>query len=216
MSYKAVLFDLDGTLLNTLDDLADSMNSALRELGCPEHPVNAYKHFVGDGVLTLAKRTLPNERLDDPTIQKAVTLMRAQYSQRWSAKTKPYPGILELLESLTARKIRCAVLSNKPDDFTKLMVAKMLSRGTFEHVAGARAGVPHKPDPAGALEIAKLMKLSPAEFVYLGDTNTDMRTAVSAGMFPVGALWGFREAKELSDNGAKVLVKEPREVLDLF
>lgn len=216
MTYRAVLFDLDGTLLDTIDDLADSMNAALAGLGCAGHNVAAYKYFVGDGVVNLALRALPEDRRDDATVNACVTAMRAEYGRRWANKTRPYPGIPELLDGLVSRGIRMAILSNKPDDFTKMTVGRLLSRWRFDAVAGAHPNGPKKPDPSAALEIVLQVKVPAEEFLYLGDTNTDMQTAIASGMFPVGALWGFRTADELMAHGAQVLIADPRELLGLL
>ena len=216
MPYKAIIFDLDGTLLDTLEDLADSMNAALARLGAPQHPAPAYKHFVGDGVIELCRRTLPPDRRDEPAIKQAVQLMREEYGRRWADKTRPYDGIPELLGALTARGFTMTVLSNKPTDFTRLCVQKFLGRWQFAAVQGLDETVKKKPDPSGALAVAHQLGIPPADFLYLGDTNTDMKTAVASGMYPVGALWGFREANELTANGAKVLVAKPAEVLRLL
>ncbi len=216
MKFRAILFDLDGTLLDTLEDLADAMNLALAELDFPIHPIESYKYFVGDGIENEARRALPPQACDEATIKKCVTLARANYSRCWMKNTRPYPGIAELLTGLQNKKIPLTVLSNKPDDFTKLMVRELLSNWSFEIVRGAGPDTPVKPDPFGALQIAGELDILPGQFVYLGDTNTDMQTANSAGMYAVGALWGFRTAKELLDNDAKILVETPVDILKLF
>jgi phosphoglycolate phosphatase len=216
MTFKAILFDLDGTLLDTLDDLADSTNLALREQGFAEHPVEAYKYFIGNGVENLVRRALPEEHRDAATYARCVARMRQEYAERWAAKTRPYAGIPELLDALAARGVPMGVFSNKPDEFTRLCVSRLLPRWPFQAVLGATARLPKKPDPAGALEIAARLQVPPAEFVYLGDTNTDMQTAIAAGMYPVGALWGFRTAEELTTSGARVLLDRPLELLDVF
>ncbi|RLA90014.1 MAG: HAD family hydrolase [Deltaproteobacteria bacterium] len=216
MRYQAVIFDLDGTLLDTLADLAASMNHVLARFGLPTHAVEAYKYFVGGGMENLARRALPEERRDETTVAQCFAALMADYNQRWIEHTHPYPGIPELLEGLTARRIRMTILSNKPDDFSKMCVAQLLSDWQFELVVGVRPEGPIKPDPAGALEIAAALKLPPSAFLYLGDTSTDMQTATAAGMFAVGALWGFRTAQELTSNGARVLIARPPELLDLL
>jgi len=216
MKYQAVLFDLDGTLLDTIEDLRDSMNWALGRQGFAPRPVAECKLFVGDGVESYARRALPEGNRDDETVARCIADMRADYSQRWAEKTRPYEGIPDLLDALTQRGVHRAVLSNKPDDFTKMMVAKLLDRWVFDPVRGARDDVPRKPDPAGAVRIAEELGLPPEQFLYVGDTNTDMKTGVAAGMFPVGVLWGFRDAEELIANGAGVLVESPREIVDLL
>lgn len=216
MHYKAVLFDLDGTLLDTLEDLADSMNLVLARLGCPQHDVAAYKYYVGDGVKALVLRALPPDRRDEATVRQCIAAMRQEYGKRWAYKTRPYPGIPELLDTLTQRGIKTAILSNKPDATTQLVVAKLLPRWRFDAVVGQRDSVPLKPDPTAALHIAQTLGLEPTQFIYLGDTGTDMKTACAAGMYPVGALWGFRTADELTANGAKALIKTPLELLKLL
>ena len=217
MHYQAVLFDLDGTLLNTIDDLADSMNAVLFNRGWPTHSTEAYKYFVGDGVDNLALRVMPQENRSDESLpEKLVAEMSEEYANRWNVKTRPYDGITEMLNALTARGLAMAVLSNKPDDFTKLCGENLLSDWQFDMVQGVADGFAPKPDPAGALKVAKEIGFAPDDFLYLGDTNTDMKTAVAAGMYPVGATWGFRPADELTANGAKTLINHPTELLKLL
>ena len=216
MKFEAVLFDLDGTLLDSIEDLTDSMNIVLDGFGFPGHDAEVCKYFVGDGVEMFALRALPENRRDEATVAQCVAEMRAEYSKRWSLKTRPYDGIPELLDDLTLRNLKLAVLSNKPEESTKEMVAELLSKWQFYPVAGARPAVPKKPDPILAIEISQQLRVPADKFLYLGDTGTDMKTARGAGMFPVGALWGFRTAEELKDTGAEVLVAHPSEVLQFF
>jgi phosphoglycolate phosphatase len=142
--------------------------------------------------------------------------MGAEYTRRWGSVTRPYEGIPELLESLEVRGIKRAVLSNKPDEITKLMVEHYFRDASFQAVRGARPSVPKKPDPYAALEIARGLGVHASRMIFLGDTDTDMRTASNAGMYAVGVLWGFRGADELLKNGARELVSRPHEVLDLL
>jgi phosphoglycolate phosphatase len=214
--FKAVLFDLDGTLLNTLIDLADAMNAALVHFGFPPHPVDAYKYFIGDAVETEAKRALPESAGDPQTIKKVAELSEQIYDKSWHKNTRPYPGIPDLLSNLTKRGLPMAVLSNKPDHFTKIMVEKLLPGRRFEIVQGALPDVPVKPDPTSALQIVKRLRIPPEQFLYLGDTSTDMKTAVAAGMFPLGCLWGYRTADELLASGAKTLIQKPAEVFKIL
>ncbi len=216
MSYRAVLFDLDGTLLDTLEDLADSMNAVLRQLGFPPHPAEPYKYFVGDGVVNLVTRALPEDHRDEATVAQAVRLMRSIYGEHWADKTRPYPGIPELLDAVVERGVKMAVLSNKPDDSTKLCVAKLLPSWRFDAVIGQSKAIPPKPDLAGVRAIVARLGVPIEQFLYLGDTNTDMQTANLAGMFAVGALWGFRTAEELRGAGAKVLIERPADLLVLL
>ena len=192
------------------------MNRALRELGFAAHPVEAYKYFVGDGVREEAMRALPAGCVDDQTVGKCVELARQAYSRCWADNTRAYPGIAELLNVLEKKATVKAILSNKPDNFTQLNVSKLLGQWSFDIVRGVSENVRPKPDPRGALEIADELGVEPSEFVYLGDTNTDMKTAVAAGMYPVGALWGFRTADELLESGAKKLLEKPQELLDII
>lgn len=215
-TYKAVLFDLDGTLLDTLEDIASSANRVLGSFGFPQHELEAYKYFVGEGREALVMRILPSGHRDAATVAKVVACIDSDYGQHWADATHPYDGIPELLQGLAARGIRMAVLSNKPDDSTKLMVSRLLAHGRFEMVLGSRPSVPQKPDPAAALEIAGCLGISPSEFLYLGDTNTDMETAQAAGMCPIGALWGFRTADELLASGAKALILSPTDLLKIL
>ncbi len=216
MNYEAVLFDLDGTLLDTIHDLTDSMNVVLGRSGFPGHSAETCKNFVGDGIEVFALRALPEAHRDSATVARCAADMREEYRRRWSLKTRPYDGIPDLLDGLTRRNLKMTVLSNKPDDFTKAMVAELLFKWRFDPIMGALPSVPKKPDPALAMEISKRLDVPTEKFLYLGDTGTDMKTATAAGMFPVGALWGFRTADELTASGAKILVEHPREVLRLL
>jgi len=214
--YRAVLFDLDGTLLDTLADLADSMNAALEGLGFPRHPVEAYRYFVGDGVKMLVARALPERHRSEETIGRTAESMRTEYARRWDCKTRPYEGIPELLSALSERGVAMAVLSNKPDDSTKLCVSRLLPDWRFAAVQGVSETVLPKPDPTGAEHVTRGLGIPAGEFLYLGDTDTDMKTAVAAGMFPVGAAWGFRTADELRANGARAVIDRPTELLELL
>jgi len=216
MTYRAIIFDLDGTLLDTLQDIADSTNAGLASLGFPTHKTNEYRYFVGEGTDVLALRALPEDRRDPATVSKLVARIAEEYSRRWDKNTRPFPGIPELLDGLTSLGIRLAVLTNKRQSFAEMTATKLLPNWRFEVIIGASPSVSKKPDPTGALKIANQMKLKSAEFVYLGDSAIDMKTAVSAGMYPVGALWGFRTQRELLESGAKMLAKKPQDVLKLF
>jgi phosphoglycolate phosphatase len=215
--FDAILFDLDGTLLDTLEDLSDSMNSVLAARSLPLHPMDAYRHFVGDGMENLARRVLPEElRGRDDEVRSCMAAMHEEYGKRWASKTAPYSGVDALLQGISRRNLPAAVLSNKPHDFTVEVVGHFFGSNAFQAVFGARPGVARKPDPIAALEISRLLQVAPAHFLYIGDTDTDMRTAVAAGMFPVGALWGFRDGAELLTAGARVLLERPERILELI
>ncbi len=213
MRFKAVLFDLDGTLLNTIDDLTDSMNAVLRRSGFPEHEAATFKYFVGDGMEDIVRRALPEEHRDSRTIDEGMEAYNQEYRNRYTQKTRPYDGIQALLDGLTFQGIKMAILSNKPHDFTVKMVDQLLGDWTFEPVFGVRPSVPKKPDPSAALEAAELLRVEPKDILYLGDSDVDMMTARNAGMYAVGALWGFRTAEEILSGGAQVLVKSPVDIL---
>lgn len=216
MKYHAVIFDLDGTLLDTLEDLADAGNRVLADAGLPVHPVDSYRYFVGDGLIKLVQRILPEGERSEEKVRQTAEAFRDVYATNWNVKTRIYEGIGRLLDGLQEKDIPMNVLSNKPDDFTRICVREFLGNWLFAQVVGNRDDLARKPDPAGALEIAGKLGLPPAKIVYVGDTATDMLTAGAAGMYPVGALWGFRTAAELEKSGAAVLCSHPWEVLNLF
>ena len=216
MQYKAVLFDLDGTLLNTLQDIEDSTNAALVKAGFTAHPVEEYRCFVGEGMGNLALLALPENARDPETVEKMMQLIEDEYASHWTKHTHVYAGIPELLDALSARKIKMAVFSNKPQQYTIASVNKFLVKWKFDIVLGASENIPRKPDPAGAFEISRQLGITPEQFIYLGDTSLDMLTATAAGMYPVGALWGFRPAAEISSGGAKKLITRPIELMQYF
>jgi len=193
------------------------MNGALGHLGFPVHELEKYRYFVGDGMENLVRRSLPDWAKNDPRlISRCLEIMRKTYELNWNVKTRPYPGVPELLDALGEHGLKMAVLSNKPEDFTRKAVEGFLPAWRFETVVGARPSIPLKPDPSSALEIAAGLGVEPARFLYLGDTATDMKTANAAGMFAVGALWGFRDAAELIAGGAAKLIGKPAELLELL
>ena len=214
MRFRAVLFDLDGTLLDTLADIAHAANSVLDGLGLPTHPEEAYRQFIGEGIAVLFRRALGDG--EEGQVDRCVAAFREEYGRTWNVRTRPYEGIPELLDALTGQRVALTLLSNKPDAFTQLCAGHYLARWPFRVVLGAREGVPRKPDPAAAGEIAGRLGLEPSAFVYLGDSAVDMQTARRAGMYPVGASWGFRPVTELLDGGAEVIVDQPLELLDVL
>ena len=213
MKFKAVIFDLDGTLLDTVDDLTDAANRVLRRFGYPQHDRQTIQSFIGDGLRALMERALPESRRDEDIIQRCFELLKSVYAGCWTNKTYPYPGIPELIEGLLNSDIAISILSNKADDATQQIVAKLLSRWPFRVVLGAKAGIPPKPDPTAALLIAKMLEKSPQEIIFLGDSSGDMQTAEASGMYGVGALWGFRPADELIAGGARIVLRNPPDLL---
>jgi phosphoglycolate phosphatase len=219
MPFRAALFDLDGTLIDSTGDIAWAANTLLQRHGYPTHPLSAFSRFIGDGVKMLVTRILPEEVRTPDRIAAFIEEYRDLYASHWNVETYIYPGIPELIHDLKRQGLRLAILSNKPHDFTVQCVTHYLPSDAFDIVLGAGVATPtghsfkNKPDPAAALHVSDGMNIPPGDFVYLGDTDTDMQTAVNAGMHPVGVLWGMRTREELALNGAKTLLKEPRDLL---
>jgi phosphoglycolate phosphatase len=189
------------------------MNRVLERNRLPTHKLAAYKYFVGDGVEMLVRRALPSAVAETEELQRFVQEMKNEYSRRWAEKTRPYAGIPEMLEEVSAAGLEMAVLSNKPDDATRQIVKRFLPDVSFRLVIGATSERPRKPDPAVALGVAERLRLPPERFVFVGDTSIDVKTAIAAGMFPVGVLWGFRPREELIEAGAKLLIEQPADLL---
>jgi len=215
MPFKAVIFDLDGTLLDTLQDLANSYNRVLKNMGFPTHPVDAYRYFVGEGARVCMTRALPAENRDVVTIDTSLQMFRDDYAQNWNIYTKPYKGIPEMLKALSELDLKMAILSNKPQEDTEKCVKKFLSNWKFEVIFGQKDSVPKKPDPTAALEISRLLGVLPEEFFFIGDTPIDMKTATAAGMVPFGVLWGFRSIDELIKSGARATIKTATDIPSL-
>jgi len=213
MKFRAVIFDLDGTLADTLEDIADSMNHVLIQNGFPTHEYNAYRFYVGNGLLNLITCCLHENARTDDIINACYKQMIAEYSSNYINKTRLYDGIPELLDYLTAQGVKMAVLSNKADAITQKICAELLANWNFEVILGASDRFPRKPNPAAALFIAEEMGVETSDICYLGDSDVDMKTAIAAGFYPVGAGWGFRPIEELLENGAKKMINYPT---DLF
>ena len=211
MMYRAAVFDLDGTLLNTLADLTDSGNELLASYGRPPHTEQEFRYFVGNGWRKLMERLLPGEPPE--RIDEALSRYRAIYEKCLTGKTKPYDGILDMLTALRARGVRLAVCTNKHISAAEALIQKYFPAGLLDAVEGDRPGVPRKPDSAHVRILLEKLGVTPEETVYLGDSGVDMQTAKNAGVLPIGVLWGFREKDELLENGAKVLLLHPSELL---
>lgn len=245
VSFRAVIFDLDGTLLDTLEDIAAGTNHVLAAAGFPTHPVAAYRRFVGNGVEMLLRRALPpevtaglppaatpagpdgapcNGRLASGTegaaspalLPRLIGMLADYHREREGAFTRPFPDIPELLAALHARGVALAVFSNKPQGRTERAVADFFPDTPFFEVRGARPGVPLKPDARGVLAVAGEGGFPPEEVAYLGDSDVDMRTAINAGMYAAGAGWGFRGEEELRLAGAAEVFRRPLDFLRLF
>ena len=209
-NFQAVLFDLDGTLTNTLDDIADAMNHVLREHGLPVWDTDAYRYMVGNGPVLLTERAVGDRQELVPSVLREYN---AYYHTHNDLKTAPYPGMPELLRDLRSRGLSLCVCSNKPEADTRYVVSRYFPDIAFDLVRGSAPGQPLKPDPTLPLAMARELGLPPAAFAYLGDTDVDMRCAVNAGMRPFGVLWGFRDAAELTAGGAAALLSKPADLL---
>jgi len=214
MKYKGVIFDLDGTLLDTLEDLAVAANTTLASFGFPEHPVDDYRYFVGEGLKTLIRRIVPDSANDnEELLENHIKKFNEVYKQCWNINTAPYSGVTEMIAALSHAGVKLAVLSNKPHAFTRICVETFFPDHPFLYVYGQREGIAPKPDPAGALELAAKMGLVTEAILYVGDTATDMQTGKRAGMKTIGVEWGFRDRAELEKNEAWKIAATPAEVV---
>lgn len=216
---QAVIFDLDGTLLDTIDDIAEASNRVYGSRGLAPFSIEEMKRLVGEGAEELVRKAFAARGLPAPGDAEMAAIIRdyrLEYESCWRVHSRPYAGVPELLGGLARRGVKTAVLSNKAQRFTELMITDLLPAHRFDIVRGALPDVPLKPDPAPALAIAAGLGIAPAQCAFVGDTSIDMRTARAAGLFAVGALWGFRTAEELLSNGAEVLAASPENVLELL
>ena len=215
MKYKACMFDLDGTLCNTLDSIAHFGNSALKFCGFTPVATEEYKLMVGNGADMLIRRMLKKSVGD--VSEETVAAVRKKYDELYEREplnlVVPYEGIVNMLHSLKAAGLKICVLSNKPDDMTKAVIGGIFGDGVFDLVQGQLSGFPKKPDPTAPLYILNKLSVTPSECFYMGDSGVDMQTAVNTGMTPCGVSWGFRSVEELKENGAEMIVNCTEEVL---
>ncbi|MDL2238750.1 HAD family hydrolase [Bacteroidales bacterium OttesenSCG-928-K03] len=212
---RGIIFDLDGTLVNSIEDLASSMNKVLETRNYPTHSLADYKIFVGRGILSLVRTALPETAKDEETVKSCYKQMVEIYRNNCIVKTAPYDGIIEMLNELKSRKIKLSVFSNKADELTKKIVDTLMP-GYFEFVVGLTDEALKKPNPTVALQISEKMKINPENILYVGDTGVDMQTAINANMYPIGVLWGFRTKDELIENGAKTLLEHPMDLIKIL
>ena len=205
--YKGIIFDLDGTLLNTIEDLTDSVNDVMEIYHFPKHDTKACKMMVGNGFRKLITRALPIEKQkDEQFIDEVQAEFAKAYHKRYLNKTVPYDGILEMIKELECNGVQTAVNSNKRSDYADIPMAAVYGERESE-------GIPKKPDPSAALEIANKMELTPDEILYIGDSKTDMKTGQNAGMDTIGVAWGFRGPEELKEHQATYIVEKPQDIL---
>ncbi|MBQ1412625.1 MAG: HAD family hydrolase [Clostridia bacterium] len=211
MPYQAVIFDLDGTILNTIDDLADSANFVLAAQGYPTHPTERYKTFVGNGIPKLIERMLPPGTAPD-IIQRTFADFGARYAAHKLDKTAPYEGIPDLLTLLRQHGFKLAVLSNKQHDLSEAIVTQIFGEDAFDVIQGMCDRFPRKPDPAACFDVMNRLDVHPGEVLYVGDSNVDMRTAANAGLVKCGVTWGFRSEQELRKEGADFIAHTPQNI----
>ena len=209
---KAIIFDLDGTLLNTLSDIANSMNTVLMKHNFPIYQTEQYRFLVGDGMNSLVKKAATPYTEKPELILLMQNEMKDEYEKNWHKQTKPYPLIMETLTQLQREGFLLSVLSNKPDRLTKISVSFFFPQIHFFMIKGALETI-KKPNPSGVYDIIKTSNLPSTEFIMIGDSAVDMITAKNASIFPAGVLWGFRDKEELIQNGAKQIFTNPKEIL---
>ena len=215
MEQKAVIFDLDGTLIDSLEDLANSVNEVLSKNNYKTHEIDKYKYFIGDGAKVLIQRAVEKE-IKEEELEKLHEQFKEVYKNKIDSNTKVYDGIYELLEKLENISYKKSILSNKPDIFTQQCVQKFFEKYNFVNISGQKKHIPKKPDAKAALQIAQEMNKNPNEVYFVGDTKVDMQTAKNAGMVAIGVLWGFRSEAELRENGADFIVQNTQELFDIL
>ena len=215
MIYKAAIFDMDGTLVNTIEDLADSVNEMLAIHNLPSRTLEEVRNFVGNGVRKLLERALP-ENVEKNFVDEALETYNQCYSRHLLNKTVPYDGIMDLLEILQKKNIPLGICTNKQNFAAQIIAEKILSPIKFQKVFGDEKNKPRKPNPTRALEIAKSFNVLPEEVAYFGDTAVDMETANNAGFLAVGVTWGFRPKSELQESGANFIINHPLEILKII
>ena len=214
MNNKAIIFDLDGTLIDSLEDIAVCMNQVLKELKLPTHKIEDYRYFVGGGISVLVDNALDKE-ISQEMKEKVTNKFKIVYDQKLHEKTKPYDGIYDLLDELQKLDFKIGILSNKPHEFTIQYAKNLFSKYNMKEIHGQKAHIEKKPNPIAAIQIAKSFEVPCEEIYFVGDTMVDMQTAVNAKMIGIGVLWGFRDEKELMENGATFVVKHPLDILDI-
>ena len=213
---EAVVFDLDGTLLYTLEDISDVVNGVLESNGMPGKTIDEVRHAVGRGIEELVREVIPAGSVTDESVEKLSDQIRKLYLEQGSVKTRPYPGITELLERLQAECVPMAVLTNKHQLSAEKQVEKYFGGISFAAVSGDREGYPLKPSPEAVKPVLEKLGVLPGSTLMVGDSDVDMNTAVNAGMIAVGVSWGFRDTSLLLDHGAAFIVDSPMEIINIF
>lgn len=215
MGINGVIFDLDGTLLDTIADLAYSVNSVLVRHGFHTHQVESYKRFIGDGMAMLIQRAVGGNCRDEE-ITKLVSELKDEYAKNWNRETKPYPGMHDLLKELSHKKIKISVFSNKSHEFTVAMVEYFFPDIAFSTILGLQDWIPRKPDPYGALLIAHTMQLEPSQIAMIGDSATDVEMAHACGMYSIGVSWGYRPVALLLQHHPHAIANTPGDIIRII
>ena len=213
---KACIFDMDGTVADTINSIAYFANNALNYAGLPSIDIEEYKYLIGNGAKTLVKRMLDKIGADENLFDEVFTHYSTTYDNNFLYLTEPYEGIPELLETLKKKGITIAILSNKPHATTTKVSAALFGNDLIDICYGGRDGIALKPDPTSALGIVNELGMEKEECIYIGDTSTDMKTGKNAGLYTVGVLWGFRKRDELEENGADAIISHPSELLNII
>jgi phosphoglycolate phosphatase len=215
LAYSCVLFDLDGTLADTIADIACAMNHALTKHGFSPLDTDRYRPLVGNGIRRLAYDALPRDAASDSRAAVIAGEAARYYAEHPADYTSPYPGIIHLLSELKRLKVKTAVLSNKPDAVTQLVIAKLFTADLFDYVAGERPGVARKPDPQSSWEALAAMDRTPRQTMLVGDSEVDIETAKNIGCLPVGVSWGFCLVEKIRKAGVALIVNRPKEILSI-
>lgn len=213
--YNVCVFDLDGTLINSITDLANSCNEALSLHSLPTHPVNSYNHFVGSGIKNLIKRCMGEKSLDEDLVTDVLKTFNNIYNEKCLENTRPYDGIPQLISDLRDNNVKICILSNKADDFTLRITDALFNEGDLDLVFGKKAEYPIKPAPDSLFAMLEILDCPKEKCLYIGDSDVDVITASNAGVDFCGVEWGFRGVEELVNAGAKVIAKIPNDIFKL-
>lgn len=215
MKFKAVFFDLDGTLVNSLIDLSVSVNYVLKLHGYPTHEVSAFNYFAGDGIAKMVERAMPADKVSDKSVAALKDEFMQHYSVHYADNTTAYDGLDTLVARLKEKGYKLAVVTNKAQEMAEKVVSKVFGNA-FDYILGLRPDIPAKPDPTGVFMAMETLNVKPEECAFVGDTAMDIAAGVNSGAYPIGVLWGFREKVELEAAGAKAFAENSNELENII